>query len=104
MAIENFYSDFDYKPPLAQNNWNTNGAWGEVQTFRGFIQSRSGNENTSYSSSNEKVSAILYTSIDVNLEYGGLINDKYKVISQDNENGISGVNHHKEILLGSRLG
>lgn len=67
-------------------------------TIRGFIQPVSGSENFSHLNLGQTVSARLYCPIETNLNYGDTIGD-YRVMYSFQPNGISGTEHHKEVLL-----
>ena len=105
MAIERFYTEVSYEKAITIDNWGgtTSSGFENAVTIQGFIQYRNGSENTMYSSNGELVNAVLYTSIDNEFTYGSKINGKYKVISSEQDNGVSGVGHHKEILLSSKV-
>lgn len=101
MALEDYYYNIDYEAPLTTDEWggNSSGGFATAVTIKGFIQYRGGSESNRFSTLNENTRAVLYTDSSI-IVHGGRIKSKYIVISADQENGISGIGHHREIELG----
>lgn len=77
-----------------------------IKQSRGFIQPVGGAETFSHVKPDQLVTHRLYSPVDLPALYGDIVvqgGDSYNVEYADQPDGISGVQHHKEILL-SRYG
>jgi hypothetical protein len=104
VALSNYYKTFTAKR-IDQSDWE---GITEVPIgrFKGFLQPVSGSENFEHFKQDEKVTHRLYTPAGVKLLYGDIITYAdgldYTVIFSLQENGISGIERHKEFLVGRR--
>jgi hypothetical protein len=104
-VLEKYFTSF----ALYRRNEPAPGTWGSptyvLQTgnYKGFIQPISGNENLQDGKSGEKATHRLYTYVNTSVQYGDKIvqgGQNYFVIYAIQPAGISGVGHHKEIIMG----
>lgn len=83
-------------------NSSTAPVYHDVGVFRGFIQPSSGNETTTQGGLREEYSHILYCDVSTPAQYGDRVQANgvtWRVVFAAQPTGISGVNHHKELLL-----
>lgn len=102
MAISNYYKKFTASRPN-QASWD--GGSNSLGTFKGFLQPVSGSESFDHFKQDEKVTHRLYTDVSTRLLYGDIITYSgldYTVVFSLQENGISGIERHKEILVSRR--
>jgi len=103
MALEDYYSDVQIQERIGAGSFQTP-LWQDLvgSPYQGFIQPISGHEKFRDGKNGEQATHRLYTSVDTPAIYG------YKVIQNSQEyimiyaiqpSGISGVEHHKEIVL-----
>jgi len=105
MSIRNFYRSFLLDKRVISTDSTTATTYSPAIICQGFIQPVKGNENFKQGRAGEDVTARLYTDISVNAVYGDKVTQdsiSYIVLYGGLQvNGISGVGHHKEILLGA---
>lgn len=75
----------------------------DVGTYRGFLQPVNSSETFEHLKADQEVTHRLYTNVDTPALYGDFVTYgalKYTVIYGFQPDGISSVEHHKEILVG----
>lgn len=100
MSIRRFYSQALLQSK-SSGDFNTAPAWTTKQIIKGFMQPVNGGEQFKELKAGEVATHRFYTNLSTSAVYGDRIavnGVNYTVLFAGQPNGISAVNHHKEIL------
>ena len=102
-VLEKYFTAFTlYTITPPGTGWGDS-TWTAAGNYKGFIQPISGGEVFQDGKAGEKATHRLYTYVSTPVNYGDKVSQggqDYFVIYAIQPAGISGVNHHKEVILG----
>jgi hypothetical protein len=101
--LKRFYTDAIIESFVTSNDSTVNSYYDTPVDIICFIQPISGNEVFRYGRADEDSTHRMYCPVSVIANYGDKVTQNgvaYKVLFADQPTGISGVNDHKEIVLG----
>lgn len=104
MSIKSFYKPYLLEKRVVSAKSTTATTYGTAIVCSGFIQPIGGNETFKQGKGGEDVTSRLYNSANTVHAYGDKVTQSgqaYIVLYGTQPDGISGRNHHNEILLGA---
>jgi hypothetical protein len=103
LSIEKYYKSLVIKEQVTTGGSFGTPAFNTVGTYKGFIQPVLGSEHVRNGKGQEEATHRLYTSLSTPFKYGYIVTQNsidYMMLYGTQPSGISGKEHHKEILMG----
>lgn len=102
-SLTRYYKPLElFRKPTINDSFNDSSDYEKIGNYRGFIQPISGGETFRDGKGGESATHRLYTGLATPIFYGDRItqnNQNYTVLYGIQPEGISSVEHHKEIIL-----
>ncbi len=101
MAITDYYTSLLIQERISTGSFDAQ-TWQDVGSYNGFIQPVFGKENYRDGKAGEQATHMLYTDLNTPAKYGYKVTQNgqsYIIIYAIQPAGISGVAHHKEVLM-----